>query len=165
MTLYRAERRVPTEPCQNSPSLQLGAKKMIAIGCQQDVVLIIIWVGFCAAIGKWYTITSGFTWHRGWWAWNPWIHKYWMKNFFNKYFTRCHLLERVQSWIWVWILTLWVIFDHDFPFEKTNVGHSAITGDDECTACGHGEHQQIWPLILLYDYKEGKLFAFSMLTG
>lgn len=33
--------------------------------------------------------------------------------------------------------------DHDFPFEKTNVGHSEIIGDDECTACGHGEHQQI----------------------
>ena len=32
---------------------------------------------------------------------------------------------------------------HDFPFEKTNVGHSEIIGDDECTACGHGQHQQI----------------------
>lgn len=55
--------------------------------------------------------------------------------------------------------------DHEFPFEKTNVGHSEIIGDDECIACGHGEHQQIRPLILLYDYKQGKLFAFSMLTG
>jgi len=42
---------------------------------------------------------------------------------------------------------------------------SEIIGDDECTACGHGQHQQIWPLILLYDYEESKLFAVSMLTG
>ena len=60
-TLYRADRRVPTEPCQNSPSSELGAKEMIVIGYQQDVVLIVIWVGYCAAIENWYTVVSGFT--------------------------------------------------------------------------------------------------------
>lgn len=54
----------------------------------------------------------------------------------------CHLLERVQSWIWVWILTLGVTFlTMTFHMAKTNVGHSEIIGDDECIACGHGDHK------------------------